>query len=164
MRRCTKIDKYEVWFRVYFVTCLLSRTLHSCARRRKALRWTGRRAERRNGACMSCMLVNVQSLSEPFIHHMTVKVYRKPNCATCVQTHLQLSLCTYRCVNGHCESTSKNIGRSDGLKHNSLDGSWGSWSRWWFKDVDIINAINSYSEKKQKSRNQRKEKVSGWPD
>jgi len=34
------------------------------------------------------------------------------------------------CVNGHCESTSKNIGRSDGLKHNSLDGSWGSWSRW----------------------------------
>lgn len=34
-----------------------------------------------------------------------------------------------RCVNGHCESTSKNIGRSDGLKHNALDGSWGSWSR-----------------------------------
>ena len=36
----------------------------------------------------------------------------------------------FRCVNGHCESTSKNIGRSDGLKHNSLDGSWGSWSRY----------------------------------
>jgi hypothetical protein len=34
-----------------------------------------------------------------------------------------------RCVNGHCESTSKNIGRSDGLRHNALDGSWGGWSR-----------------------------------
>ena len=44
---------------VSFVTCLLSRTLHSCARRRKALRWTGRRAERRNGVRMFCMLVNV---------------------------------------------------------------------------------------------------------
>ena len=70
----------------------------------------------------------------------------------------------YRCVNGHCESTSKNIGRSDGLKHNSLDGSWGSWSRWWFKDVDILNAINSYSGKKQKCRNKRKERVCRWPD
>lgn len=34
------------------------------------------------------------------------------------------------CVNGHCESTSKNIARSDGLKHNALAGGWGSWSRW----------------------------------
>ena len=41
----------------------------------------------------------------------------------------KISLYSDRCVNGHCESTSKNIGRSDGLKHNSLDGSWGSWSR-----------------------------------
>merc|ERR1712004_160396 len=36
-----------------------SRTLHSCARQRKALRWTGRRVERRNGASIYYMLVKM---------------------------------------------------------------------------------------------------------
>ena len=34
------------------------------------------------------------------------------------------------CVNGRCESTSKNIGRTDSLQHNSEAGGWSSWSRW----------------------------------
>ena len=72
------------------------------------------------------------------------------------------TLPSYRCVNGHCESTSKNIGRSDGLKHNSLDGSWGSWSRWWFNDVVIINAINSYLAKNKNAEiKERKRSLDG---
>ena len=34
------------------------------------------------------------------------------------------------CVNGRCESTSKNIARTDSLKHNGQAGGWSSWSRW----------------------------------
>ena len=34
------------------------------------------------------------------------------------------------CVNGRCESTSKNIARADSLKHNAQAGGWSGWSRW----------------------------------
>ena len=79
----------------------ISRTPHSCARPRRVLLWMGLPAEGRSGGCRD--------------------LDRHEFC----QKELN-----FRCVNGHCESTSKNIGRSDGLKHNSLDGSWGSWSRY----------------------------------
>ena len=96
------------------------------------------------GATLSVEVSNFQTPANTFgvlikKLHYYVKLKRDPLWMEQLAAETRLILEVYGfsgindfqwCVNGRCESTSKNIARADSLKHNGQAGGWSSWSRW----------------------------------
>ena len=97
---------------------MLTQTLRSSVRQRRDLLWTALPAARIRFVLV--VMVVMMMVVVMVVMMMVVVVV--------VLTMMRMML--QWCVNGRCESTSKNIGRTDSLQHNSEAGGWSSWSRW----------------------------------